>query len=216
MVIARSTGLVRIPEAMSSVDAAPLLCAGLTVLSAIRQVGSRPGALVAIQGIGGLGHLGVQYANRLGYRVVAIARGTEKAALAKQLGADEYIDSSVEDPGTALQNLGGAGAIVATAASGSSMSPLLPGLPPRGRMIVVGAATDPLTVSTGDLVFGTRTITGSLTGSAIDNEDNLDFSMRHNVRPMTEVFPLADAPKAYERMMSGKARFRIVLDMAAG
>ena len=216
MVIARSTGLVRIPEAMSSVDAAPLLCAGLTVLSAIRQVGSRPGALVAIQGIGGLGHLGVQYANRLGYRVVAIARGTEKAELAKQLGADEYIDSSSEDPGTALQNLGGAGAIVATAASGSSMSPLLPGLAPRGRMIVVGAATDPLTVSTGDLVFGTRTITGSLTGSAIDNEDNLDFSMRHNVRPMTEVFPLADAPKAYERMMSGKARFRIVLDMAAG
>ena len=214
VVTARSTGLVRVPDGMPSVDAAPLLCAGLTVLSAIRQAGGRPGALVAIQGIGGLGHLGVQYANRLGYRVAAIARGPEKAELARQLGADEYIDSTAGNPGEALRKLGGAAAIVATAASGASMSPLVAGLAPRGRMIVVGAAPDPLTVTTGDLVFGTRTITGSLTGSAIDNEDNLEFAMHRGVRPMTEVYPLSEAPAAYERMMSGKARFRVVLDVA--
>jgi propanol-preferring alcohol dehydrogenase len=216
MVTARSTGLVRIPKEMPSFDASPLLCAGLTVMSALRQIDSRPGAVVAIQGIGGLGHLGVQYADRLGYRTVAIARGAEKAELAKQLGADEYIDSSSEDPGTALRKLGGASAIVATAASGSSMSPLVSGLAPRGRMIVVGVGPDPLSVATSDLIFGTRAISGSLTGSAIDNEDNLDFSMHHNVRPMTEIFPLTEAPKAYDRMMSGRARFRVVLDMSAG
>jgi alcohol dehydrogenase, propanol-preferring len=213
IVVARASGLVRIPEGMSPIDAAPLLCAGLTVFSALQQIDSAPGALVAVQGIGGLGHLGVQYANRLGFRVAAIARGTGKAELAKRLGADYYIDSSAENAGEALQKLGGAAAVVATAASGASMSPLVSGLAPRGRMVVVGAAFDPIEVQTTDLIFGTRTVSGSLTGSSIDNEDNLRFAEARDVRPMTEVMPLAQAPQAYERMMSGEARFRIVLNV---
>jgi propanol-preferring alcohol dehydrogenase len=214
MVVARASGLVRIPEGMGSIDAAPLLCAGLTVFSALQQIDSAPGALVAVQGIGGLGHLGVQYANKLGFRVAAIARGTGKAELAKRLGADYYIDSSAEDAGEALRGLGGAAAVVATAASGSSMSPLVSGLAPRGRMVVVGAAPDPIQVQTTDLIFGTRTVSGSLTGSSIDNEDNLRFAEARDVRAMSEVVPLDQAPQAYDRMMSGEARFRIVLNMA--
>ncbi|MER5405924.1 alcohol dehydrogenase catalytic domain-containing protein [Streptomyces sp. NPDC002769] len=209
---ARSNALARIPEGISSAEAAPLLCAGLTSLSALRQLDSRPGSLVAVQGIGGLGHLAVQYAARLGHRVVAIARGAEKASLAASLGADDYIDSAAEHPGEALARLGGADGIVATAASGSSMTPLVTGLAPRGRMIVVGVGTDPISVSTPDLVLSTRTITGSLTGTPIENEDNLAFSVRHGVLPLIERKPLAEAPKAYERMMSGEARFRVVLD----
>jgi alcohol dehydrogenase, propanol-preferring len=214
-VFARTSGLVRVPAGLSSVDAAPLLCAGLTTFSALRQIDARPGALVAVQGIGGLGHLGLQYASRLGYRVAAIARGTGKAELAAQLGATHYIDSAAEDPGAALRALGGAAAVIATAASGSSMSPLVGGLAPRGRMIVVGAAPDPISVQTAELVFGTRSLAGSLTGSSIENEDNLAFSLAQGIRPMTEVLPLEEAPKAYARMMSGAARFRIVLETAA-
>jgi len=212
---ARTSGLVRIPEAMDSAEAAPLLCAGLTTFKALQQVNSRPGDLVAVQGIGGLGHLGVQYATKLGYRVAAIARGAGKAELARRLGADHYIDSTENDPGAALVELGGAAAIIATAASGASMSALVPGLAPRGRMVVVGVGSDPISVSTLDLTFGTRTITGSLTGSSIENEDNLDFSQRHAIRPMIETLPLSAAPEAYERMISGKARFRVVLDTKA-
>ena len=212
--IARASGLVRIPEGIGPIDAAPLLCAGLTVFSALRQIDYVPGALVAVQGIGGLGHLGVQYAHKLGFRVAAIARGTGKAELAERLGADHYIDSSAEDAGTRLRELGGAAAVVATAASGASMSPLVSGLAPRGRMVVVGAAVDPIQVQTTDLIFGTRTIAGSLTGSSIDNEDSLRFAEARDVRPMTEVLPLAQAPQAYERMMSGEARFRVVLNTA--
>jgi propanol-preferring alcohol dehydrogenase len=212
---ARATGLVRIPEDMDPTDVAPLLCAGLTVYSALLQVGARPGALVAIQGIGGLGHLGIQYAAALGYRVVAIGRGQEKRALAERLGADDYIDSAATAPGAALQELGGAAAIIATAASGSSMSPLVSGLAPRGRLLVVGVAGDPIEVQTSQLIVGTRTVVGSLTGSSIENEDNLLFTRRHGVRSMNEVMPLAEAPKAYERMLSGQARFRIVLDARA-
>ncbi|MFF0291229.1 alcohol dehydrogenase catalytic domain-containing protein [Streptomyces sp. NPDC005262] len=213
VLVARSSGLVRVPDGLSSVDAAPLLCAGLTTFSALRRLDARPGALVAIQGIGGLGHLGIQYATRLGYRVAAIARGREKEQLAVELGASHYIDSAAEDPGAALQKLGGAEAVIATAASGSSMTPLVPGLAPRGHMVVVGVATDPLSISTPDLVLGTRTISGSLTGSSIENEDNLDFSNSFGIRPMVETMSLAQAPEAYERMMSGRARFRVVLDM---
>ncbi|MEU4410630.1 alcohol dehydrogenase catalytic domain-containing protein [Streptosporangium sp. NPDC023963] len=215
VVFARGSGLVRIPEGMSSVEAAPLLCAGLTTFKALQQVDGPPGALVAVQGIGGLGHLGLQYAARLGYRVAAIARGTGKAELARRLGADHYIDSSSEDPGAALRELGGAAAIIATAASGASMTGLVTGLAPRGRMVVVGAAMDPISVNTADLIFGTRTLSGSLTGSSIENEDNLAFSGRHGIRAMIETVPWAEAPKAYERMMSGEARFRVVLDVAA-
>jgi propanol-preferring alcohol dehydrogenase len=212
---ARASGLVRVPDGLSSLEASPLLCAGLTTYNALLQVDARPGALVAIQGIGGLGHLGLQYASKLGYRVAAIARGTDKAELAARLGADHYIDSAAEDPGTALQALGGAAAVIATASSGASMSPLVAGLAPRGRMIVVGAAPDPISVNTADLIFGTRTVSGSLTGSSIENEDNLGFSVARDIHPMTETLPLSEAPKAYERMMSGAARFRVVLDAAA-
>jgi propanol-preferring alcohol dehydrogenase len=157
----------------------------------------------------------VQYAAKLGYKVAAIARGSDKAQQAMQLGADHYIDSSAEDPGTALRKLGGAAAIIATAASGPSMSPLASGLAPRGRMVVVGAAPDPISVQTSDLIFGTRSITGSLTGSSIQNEDNLALSLDRGIRAMIEVMPLTEAPKAYERMMSGQARFRVVLDTRA-
>jgi propanol-preferring alcohol dehydrogenase len=212
---ARVSGLVRVPEGLSSVDAAPLLCAGLTVLSALRKAGAYPGALVAVQGIGGLGHLAVQYAKHLGFEVAAIARDTGKEALARQLGADHYIDSKIVDPGVALAELGGAVAIVATAADGASMSPLIPGLAPNGKLMVVGAGGDPIAVHTPDLLFGTRAVIGTLTGSAIENEDNLKFSLRNGVRPMIEVVPWQEAPTAYAKMMAGQARFRMVLDMTA-
>jgi propanol-preferring alcohol dehydrogenase len=211
---ARATGLVRIPDALSSLQASPLLCAGITTFNALQNLNVEPGALIGIQGLGGLGHLGVQYANKLGYRVVAIARGAEKALLAKQLGAHHYIDSSAVDPGGGLKELGGAAAVIATAASGASMSPLLAGLAPRGQLVVVGAALDPIEVLTSDLIFGSRSIIGSLTGTPIENEDNLAFSAAHGVAAMNEVFPFADVPKAYEHMMSGQARFRVVLDVA--
>jgi D-arabinose 1-dehydrogenase-like Zn-dependent alcohol dehydrogenase len=214
VVYARATGLVGIPAELSSLDASPLLCAGITTFNALRNIDAAPGALVAIQGIGGLGHLGVQYANKLGYRVAAIARGEDKRALAEQLGAHHYIDSAATDPGVALTELGGAAAIVATAASGASMSPLLAGLRPHGQLVVVGAAPDPIEVSTSDLIFGGRSIVGSLTGTPIQNEDGLAFSAANGVAAMIEKLPFEDAPKAYERMMSGQARFRVVLEMA--
>ncbi|CRZ13621.1 alcohol dehydrogenase [Mycolicibacterium neworleansense] len=214
VVYARASGLVRVPAELSPTTAAPLLCAGVTVFNALRATAAPPGALVAIQGIGGLGHLGVQYAKKLGFRVAAIARGAEKEELAKRLGADHYIDSAATDPAAELNALGGATAIVATAASGASMSPLTAGLRPRGQLVVVGVAPDPIAVSTADLILGGRSIIGSLTGSAIDNEDNLAFSLANDISPMVEVMPFEEAPKAYERMMSGQARFRVVLDVA--
>ncbi|MER6062333.1 alcohol dehydrogenase catalytic domain-containing protein [Streptomyces sp. NPDC001792] len=212
---ARTSGLVRIPDGISALDAAPLLCAGLTTFAALQQDHTRAGSLVAVQGIGGLGHLALQYARSLGYRVAAVARGGEKEALARQLGADEYIDSTSTDPGAALRDLGGASIIIATASSGASMNPLVRGLAPNGKLVVVGAAADPLTVSTPDLIFGTHAIVGSLTGSAIENEDNLAFSLAHDIRPSVEVMPFDQAMEGYERMLSGKARFRVVLDAAA-
>jgi propanol-preferring alcohol dehydrogenase len=212
-VYARETGLVRIPDALASLDASPLLCAGITTYNALQKLKAEPDALVAIQGIGGLGHLGVQYARKLGYRVAAIARGTDKAVLAEKLGAHHYIDSAAVDPARALQELGGAVAIVATAASGASMSPLVAGLAPRGQLVVVGVGEDPIEVNGADLVFGGRSVVGSLTGSSIENEENLRFAATHGVAPMTEVLPFEEAPAAYERMMSGQARFRVVLDM---
>ena len=215
MVYARATGLVRVPESMDPIEAAPLLCAGITTFNALRSADAPPGAVVAIQGIGGLGHIGLQQAKQLGYRTVAIARGQAKAELATSLGADDYIDSAATDPGAALQELGGAAVIVATAASGASMSPLLAGLAPRGKLVVVGAAPDPISVQTSDLIFGGRSIIGSLTGTPVENEDNLAFALSHGIKSMNEVMPFEDAPKAYERMMSGAARFRIVLDIAS-
>jgi alcohol dehydrogenase, propanol-preferring len=213
---ARASGLVRIPDGLTSVDASPLLCAGITTYNPLQKLNAGPDALVAIQGIGGLGHLGLQYANKLGYHVAAIARGTDKAVLAEKLGADHYIDSAATDPAKALQELGGAVAIVATAASGASMSPLVAGLAPRGQLIVVGVGDDPIAISGADLVFGGRSIIGSLTGTSIENEANMQFSAMHGVAPMTEIMPFEDAPAAYARMMSGAARFRVVLDMLGG
>ncbi len=214
VVYARATGLVRVPDGLAPNLAAPLLCAGVTTFNALRNAPATPGSLVGIQGLGGLGHLGVQYAKALGFRVAAIARGPEKADLAKQLGADLYIDSAAEDPGAALTALGGAAAVVATAASGASMGPLVAGLRPRGQLVVVGAAFDPIALNTTDLIFGARSVVGSLTGSSIENEDNLAFSLANGIAPMIEVMPFEDAPQAYERMMSGKARFRVVLEIA--
>lgn len=215
VVYARTSGLVRIPEGVSAADTAPLLCAGLTTFTAIQRIEAHPGALVAVQGIGGLGHLALQYARSLGYRVAAIARGREKADLAKRFGAHHYIDSLQEDLVTALQALGGAAAIIATAASGSSMSPLTAGLAPRGQLIVLGAAADPIEVQTADLLFGTRSVLGHLTGTPIENEDNLAFSIANDIRAQIEVFPMSEAQKAYEHMLAGNARFRVVLDAAA-
>jgi alcohol dehydrogenase, propanol-preferring len=212
VVYARPTGLVRVPDGFDALNAAPLLCAGVTVFNALRASQAPPNTLVAVQGIGGLGHLGVQYAKKMGYRVAAIARGAEKAGLARTLGADHYVDSAVEDTASALTALGGATAVIATAASGPSMAGLVAGLRPRGRLMVLGASPDPIPVQTSDLIFGGRSIIGSLTGSAIDNEDNLGFSLTHQIAPMIEPLPFGDAPKAYERMMSGRARFRVVLD----
>ena len=213
VMFARASGLVRIPDTLTSVDASPLLCAGITTYNPLQKLDAEPDALVAIQGIGGLGHLGVQFANKLGYRVAAIARGNGKAELAEKLGAHHYIDSAAVDPGKALQELGGAVAIVATAASGASMSPLLAGLAPHGQLVVVGVGDDPIEVNGIDLVFGGRSIVGSLTGTSIENEANLQFSATHGVAAMTEVLPFEEAPAAYERMMSGQARFRVVLDI---
>lgn len=210
-VYVRSSGVVTLPDGLDGIEAAPLLCGGLTVYNALLSVQAPPRSLVAVQGLGGLGHLAVQYARGMGYRTAVVARGTEKSVLADKFGADYYIDSSVTDPGEALTQLGGAAAIVATASSGASMSSLPAGLAPRGRLVVVGAALDPISVSTLDLIFGSRTIAGSLTGSSIDNEDNLAFSLAADVRPMIETMPLDRAPAAYERMMSGAARMRIVL-----
>ncbi|MFD8034143.1 alcohol dehydrogenase catalytic domain-containing protein [Streptomyces sp. NPDC059717] len=215
VVYARSSGLVRIPDGLTAAEAAPLLCAGLTTFMALQQDSTRAGSLVAVQGIGGLGHLALQYARSLGHRVVAIARGSEKEKQAREMGAHEYINSTDQDPAAALRDLGGAALIVATAASGAAMSPLVGGLAPGGKLVVVGAAPDPITVSTADLIFGTRTLAGSLTGSSIQNEDNLAFVLAHGIRPAVEVLPFEQAMDGYERMLSGKARFRVVLDVAA-
>lgn len=214
VVYARPSGLVRVPEGFDALTAAPLLCAGITVFNALRAGAAPPNSLVAVQGIGGLGHLGIQYAKKTGYRVAAIARGTDKAALAATLGADHYIDSAAADPSAALNALGGATAIVATASHGPSMASLVPGLQPRGRLVVVGASPEPMPVLTPDLIFGGRSVVGSLTGSAIENEDNLAFSLAHQIAPLIEPLPFTDAPKAYDRMMSGRARFRVVLDFS--
>ncbi|MCW2912224.1 MAG: alcohol dehydrogenase [Actinomycetia bacterium] len=214
-VTVRASGLVSVPDALDAVAAAPLMCAGLTLFNALRQAAPQAGELVAVQGIGGLGHLGLQYARKMGLQVVAIARGTDKQELAEQLGAHHYIDSTAVDPGEALQALGGASVVLATAASGASMSPLVKGLAPRGRLIVIGATADPIEVATPELIFGSRTIEGALTGTPSDNEDNLAFSIAQGVRPLVEVMPLEQAGDAYARMLSGAARFRMVLTTTA-
>jgi alcohol dehydrogenase, propanol-preferring len=210
-----ASGLVDVPEEFDAAEAAPLLCAGITVFNGIRKGGAQAGDLVAVQGIGGLGHVAVQYAAKLGLRVAAIARGEDKRELALKLGATDYIDSSAVDPAKALHELGGARVIVATAASGASMTPLIDGLGLRGKLIVVGAANDPLEVTTGSLIVGGRSIEGSLTGTPSENEENIAFALANDVRPIVERVPLEQAADAYTRMLSGAARFRMVLTMGA-
>jgi D-arabinose 1-dehydrogenase-like Zn-dependent alcohol dehydrogenase len=205
--------LVAVPETLSSVEAAPLLCAGITVYNSLRHSGALPGDLVAIEGIGGLGHLGIQFAHKFGYKVAAIGRGTENAALAKQLGASMYIDSASTKPAEELQKLGGAQVIVATAPSSKAMSEVFDGLAANGKLIVVGVAPEPLTITPVQLVTGSRSIQGWASGTAADEEDTLHFAELTGVRPMIETYPLAKAAEGYERMISGKARYRVVLTM---
>src|SRR5712672_1509061 len=213
VMIAEARALALIPDNLKSEDAAPLLCAGITTFNALRNAG-RAGDTVAIQGIGGLGHLGVQYAKKMGFRTVAIGFGPDKEHLAPKLGAHVYIDAKAEDPGAALQKLGGADVILATAPSGAAIASLLPGLSVRGKLVVVGVSGDPIPVNGVPLIFGGRSVIGSLTGRAIETQDTLDFSVLTDVRPMIETLPLEKAEEAYRRMMSGDARFRMVLTMA--
>ncbi|MGH9375740.1 MAG: alcohol dehydrogenase [Terriglobia bacterium] len=211
--VAPVEALAAIPESLSDVEAAPVLCAGVTTYNALRHSGAFPGDLVAVQGIGGLGHLGIQFANKFGYNVVAIGRGSENAALAKKLGANVYIDSKSANAAEELQKLGGAQAILATAPSSKAMSDLIDGLGPNGKLIVVGATFDPIEVTPLQLIVGSRTMQGWAGGTPADSEDTLRFAELTGVRPMIETYPLERAAEAYARMMSGDAQFRVVLTM---
>jgi D-arabinose 1-dehydrogenase-like Zn-dependent alcohol dehydrogenase len=203
--------LARIPDELSAADAGPLLCAGITTYNALRNSGARGGDLVAILGVGGLGHLGVQFAARLGFNTVAIARGKDKEPLARSLGARHYIDSQAQNPADELTKLGGASIVLATVTDAGAMSAVIGGLGVDGKLIILGAAFQPLQVSGIELLSGRRSIMGWPSGVAADSQDTMAFSVLSGVRPMTEVFPLVRAAEAYERMMSGKARFRVVL-----
>jgi len=211
--IAPTQALALIPSELSSTDAAPLMCAGVTTYNALRNCGARPGDVVAILGVGGLGHLAVQFAAKMGFRTVAVARGKDKETLAKKLGAAGYIDSKSQELAAELGKLGGAKAILATVTSGKAMSAAMSGLGIRGKLIVIGASAEPIEASTFALLGRRLSIEGWYSGTAIDSQDTLAFSVLTGVRSMNEVYPLSRAPQAYERMMSGDARFRVVLDM---
>ena len=211
--IAPAGVLASIPDGLSAVEAAPLMCAGLTTFNALRHSGARPGDTVAVLGVGGLGHLGIQFASKMGFKTVAIARGGDKASLARKLGAQHFIDSRATDTAAALTQIGGAHVILATATSGTAMSAVLGGLAIGGKLVIVGAPAEPLEVPALPLIFGRRSIMGWPSGTSIDSQDTLAFSALSGVRPMTEVFPLERAAEGYEHMMSGKARFRVVLTM---
>jgi D-arabinose 1-dehydrogenase-like Zn-dependent alcohol dehydrogenase len=205
--------LAAIPDSLNAAEAAPLLCAGITTFNALRHSGAHPGDLVAVLGVGGLGHLGIQFASKLGYRVAAIGRGAEDAPLAKKLGASFYIDSRAERSAEALRRQGGAQVILATAPSSKAMSEAFEGLGPNGKLMVVGATMDALEVTPVQLIMGSRTIQGWASGVPADSEDTLRFAELSGVRPMIETYPLAKAAEGYARMMSGKAEFRVVLTM---
>ena len=211
--VAPAEALAAIPKSLDDTEAAPLLCAGITTFNALRHSGALPGDLVAVQGIGGLGHLGIQFANKFGYKVAAIGRGSENAALAKKLGASVYIDSRATNAAEGLQKLGGAQVILATAPSSKAMSELIDGLGPNGKLMVIGAAFDPIEVTPIQLISGSRTIQGWASGTPIDAEDTLRFAELTGVRPMIETYPLEKAAEAYARMLSGDAQFRVVLTM---
>jgi len=211
--IAPVEALAAMPDGLNDMEAAPLLCAGITTYNALRHSGAFPGDLVAVQGIGGLGHLGIQFANKFGYKVAAIGRGSENATLAKKLGATLYIDSKATNAAQELQKLGGAQVILATAPSSKAMSELIDGLGPNGKLMVVGAAFDPIEVTPIQLISGSRAIQGWASGMPTDSEDTLRFAELTGVRPMIETYPLEKAAEAYARMMSGDAQFRVVLTM---
>ena len=210
--IAPAIAVARMPQDLSPVEAAPLMCAGITTYNALRNSGARPGDVVAVLGLGGLGHLGVQYASRMGLKTVGIARGKDKEPLARKLGAQIYIDSQAQDPAAELQKLGGAKIILATVTSGEAMSAVQAGIGVNGTLLVVGAA-DSLQVSPLVLITGQRSVKGWYSGTAKDSQDTLAFSVLTGVRSMNEVYPLDNVSEAYERMASGKARFRVVLKM---
>jgi len=211
--ITSAYGLAAIPDALSFTEAGPLLCAGVTTFNALRNSGAMPGDLVAVQGLGGLGHLGIQYANKMGFETVAIGRGEDKKDFVTKLGAHHYIDASAGDPATALMKLGGAKTILATAPDSKSMSPLINGLGVGGTLMVVGAGHDAIEVYPMAVIGARRSVQGWPSGSAADSEDAMRLAAFSGVRPMIETYPLAEAAAAYERMVSGKARFRVVLKM---
>src|SRR5438132_5921658 len=210
--VAPAEALALVPEELSAVDGAPLMCAGVTTFNALRNSGARGGDVVAVLGIGGLGHLGVQFAAKMGFETVAIARGKDKEAFAKQLGAHHYIDSRGSDPAAELNKLGGANVVIATVTNADAMAAVLGGLTPNGVLMVIGAA-GPLSVDPLLLISGCRSVQGWYSGTEIDSQAPLEFSASSDVHSMNEVFPLERAAEAYERMISGKARFRVVLDI---
>jgi D-arabinose 1-dehydrogenase-like Zn-dependent alcohol dehydrogenase len=211
--VAPVESLARIPDSLEPAEAAPLLCAGVTTFNSLRHSGAMPGDLVAVQGVGGLGHLGIQFAQKFGYNVAAIGRGPDNAALAKKLGASVYIDSAATNAAQELQKLGGARVILATAPSSKAMSALIDGLGANGELLVVGAAPEPIEVSPVQLIVGKKSIQGWYSGIATDSEDTLRFAAMSGVRPMIEKYPLDRVAEGYARMMSGKAEFRVVLTM---
>jgi D-arabinose 1-dehydrogenase-like Zn-dependent alcohol dehydrogenase len=211
--VAPVEALAAIPETLRDAEAAPLLCAGITTYNSLRHSGALPGDLVAVQGVGGLGHLGIQFAHKFGYKVAAVGRGSENTSLAKKLGASLYIDSQATNAAEELQKLGGAQVILATAPSSKAMSELVNGLGPNGKLIVVGATFDPIEVTPIQLISGSKSLQGWSTGTPADSEDTLHFAELTGVRPMIETYPLEKAGEAYARMMSGKAQFRVVLTM---
>lgn len=208
--VAEQTALARVPDGLTAEEAAPLMCAGVTTFNALRNCGARAGDLVAVLGIGGLGHLGVQYAARMGFRVAAIARGAEKADFARKLGAHHYVDTRASDPAAELRRLGGARAILATAPNADAMQACMGGLGPRGTFLIVGAVPR-LEVPAIQLISGSQSVRGWYSGTAIDSQDTLAFSAATGIRSMNEVYPLARVGEAFDRMMSGDARFRVVL-----
>jgi D-arabinose 1-dehydrogenase-like Zn-dependent alcohol dehydrogenase len=209
--IAPIEALAAIPAELSAVDAGPLLCAGITTFNALRNSGARAGELVAILGIGGLGHLGVQFAHRMGFHTVAIARGQDKKKLALELGAHRYVDSQTEDVAKVLTGLGGAKVILATVTNAKAMTQVLGGLGIDGKLVVVGASPEPIEVTPFQLIGGRRSVAGWPSGTSADSEDTMRFSALAGIKPMIETYPLTKAAEAYARMMSGKARFRVVL-----
>src|SRR5437762_1751664 len=211
--VAPAEALASVPDDLSAIDGAPLMCAGVTTFNALRNSGAKGGDVVGVLGIGGLGHLGVQFAAKMGFKTVAIARGKDKEAFARKLGAHHYIDSQASDPAAELNKLGGAKVVIATVTNAQAMSAVLAGLRPNGVLIVIGAA-GPLSVDPILLITGCRTVKGWYSGTSIDSQDTLEFSASADVHSMNEVFPLEEGAEAYERMMSGKARFRVVLDIA--